>query len=151
MLKRTAILTTCLFLIVALVNAQETASDEHPTSKVILTELESKTEALARSYREKIEALDGAYIERLTSLREDAAARLLALQKEIASSDLDEAVRLRDLAAEILEQASTPPLQNSARSRLASENESLKEELTRLKEDLNLLRAAKHIHRGLAG
>lgn len=109
MIKYLAIAICCVLLLPSLMHAQDPTSKETATNNPIVDELEAEIASLEAAYNQKVALLDSVYVEKVKALRDDATARLKEMQKNAAPNDLDEAIRLRDLAKEILDRPFAPP------------------------------------------
>lgn len=109
-----AIGTCCLLLVASSLCAQDAAPTDETTSNSIVRTLESEIASLTAAYEQKVTSLDAAYVEKIKALREGAAIRLKELQNVVAPLDLDQAIKLRDLAKNIQDAPLAPPSKVSA-------------------------------------
>ena len=147
------------FLAASCAYSQDRTQASDSTGESIVKALDSETRELAEAYRNKLEALDSAYIAKVKTLQGEAAAGLSELQKKVATENLDEAVRLRDLALEIGGRTITLPLRSDANSKGSSKREDddtllkvkQKELLTRISELEKQLGLQSELSKKIAG
>ena len=95
-------------------SAQDVGKIKSDAANEAIAEHGRETRALEEAYKLKVKQLDDAYVARLRELRNTCTEKLQAIQKEVASDDLDEAVRIRDAAGRLTSLPLSPPSAKSA-------------------------------------
>ena len=74
---------------------------EAKAAEQVQADLKIKAEELTERYQQKISQVDSIYAQQLKKIRDKAVKELQELQQKVATKDLDEAIRIRDIAREI--------------------------------------------------
>ena len=110
--------------------------DKTKTPEQIQAVLQKETEKLTERYQQKISQVDSIYAQQLKAIKDKAVKELGELQKKVASKDLDEAIRIREMAKSVHAEpaASVDPSASKLKDlqgklkRLEAENKDLKKE-----------------------
>ena len=130
------------FAIIAMLSYNSIVYSQENAADAVTEQLESDIAAADRVYTETVSSIEAKYTEKVSELRKAAQQKLESLQSKIASSDLDEALRIRDKVKEIGTQQIVPPDQQV----VAGKTTKIEKLEKRLKE---LLREKKNIQKQL--
>ena len=93
---------------------QAPASDTNPI--VVISRYELTVKKAAKLHKQKIAKINADYLTEINKLRDGAATKLEELQKASALDDIDEAIRIRNMAKELEARELTPPNMKSTTS-----------------------------------
>ena len=115
----------------------EPSKAETKTPEQVQAVLQKEAEKLTERYQQKISQVDSIYAQQLKIIKDEAVKELKELQKMAAVEDLDEAIRIREIAIGIYAEPATPDNQPATElqslqaklAKLKAENKDLKKEL----------------------